>query len=160
MAKKTSKGRPHQPKCPKKCGKAFYKRMDKGQVRKSDPYAWCRNKKCSEYNQDQTGGQSRFKPIPVKVKGIVIKTIHCPPDPIEQAVKKAMKEDPEQEPEAVTKARNRIRDVLKAVEAKFGTNAVGLALAIVSQETGSDEAANALIAEYRLSELYGIQQRD
>lgn len=143
MSKKTSKGRPQQPKCPG-CKKALYKRMDSGQVKKADPYAWCRNKKCIAYNSDQSSGATRFQ---------ALNGVQPEPEPFKAEV------DFPAEPEAVSKARARIRSVLDATEAKFGSNAVGLALAIVSQETGNHEAANALINEYKLAEQYGIQPR-
>lgn len=62
------------------------------------------------------------------------------------------------EPIAVQKARQRIRQLVKAVTADQDKSAVGLVLAIVNQETGSHEAANQIIDEYKLDELFGIQK--
>jgi len=213
-------GRPKQPRC-EHCGKALYKRMDPGQVRKSDPYAWCRNKACSHYNTDPSGA-SRFAPLggvealakaPVKRKpkpkakkpkavlawpvarseadAELMRAIEDMPDgpdrieaharlaaTIEVALKAKAAEDaaPDiggddlaqaiaeakaeaSEPEAVSKARSRIRKVVEAAESQFGPQAIGLALAIVTQETGNNEAANHLIQEYDLELAYGIEAR-
>lgn len=173
--KRKSKGRPKQPKC-KSCGKSLYKRMDTGQVLKTDPYAWCRNKDCKKYNQDQSG-KSRFKPLgddavkksqtagywdAIRGKG---KEGSKEPPPAKPSKPKSlpMATPPvlvePKEPEPVRKARARIREVMEATEAQFGPNTIGLALAIVSQETGNHEAANSLIREYNLTKLYGIQPR-
>jgi hypothetical protein len=65
----------------------------------------------------------------------------------------------EGEGDAVAKARKRISQALEAVEATYSKAVIGLALAIVSQQMGSHEAANALIAEYDLEERYGIKPR-
>lgn len=131
---KKAKGRPKQPRCGA-CKKALYKRMDSGQVKKSDPYAWCRNKGCVRHNQDQTtDGSSRF-------------------DVLNEASEGSM------EPDAVTKARARIKAVMSAAETQYGSNVVGLALAIVTQELGNHEAANSLIAEYELDKRFGIEPR-
>jgi outer membrane biosynthesis protein TonB len=63
------------------------------------------------------------------------------------------------EGDAVDKARERISKALEAVEATYSKAVIGLALAIVSQQMGSHEAANALIAEYDLEAKYGIKPR-
>lgn len=60
---------------------------------------------------------------------------------------------------AVAKARERIGLALAAVEKTYSKAVIGLTLAIVSQEMGSHEAANALIAEYGLTEQYGIEPK-
>ena len=146
MSKK-SKGRPKQPKCPE-CGKAMYKRMDVGGVKKTDPYAWCRNGACSLHNRPQE--TSRFSPLGEKI------TTGVPA--LDEAMAKGLPSVPA-EPEAVAKARARIKDVMDAAETQFGSNAVGLALAIVTQELGNHEAANALIAEYDLAKRFGIEPR-
>jgi hypothetical protein len=133
--------------------------MNPGQVLPSDPYAWCRNPACKHYNKDQTG-KSRFNPldsdgVPKRTKKPRKAVAKTPPEPKSEPI-----EPPDTEPEAVQKARARIKAVLDATEAQFSPGHVGLALAIVSQETGNDEAANSLIHEYNLTELYGIQPRD
>ena len=159
MPPKTSKGRPKQPKCPK-CGKALYKRMDTGQVLPADPYAWCRNKACSNYNRDQDG-KSRFPPLKGKrrkkkqTKPSLPKLL--PPSRLSTAV--GTGRAGRAEGAAVAKARARIKAVIDATEEQYGPEAIGLALAIVSQETGNHAAANSLIREYRLLEKYGIQPK-
>jgi len=154
MVTKKHKGRPKQPTCPH-CKRPLFKRMDAGQVQKSDPYSWCRNKSCAWYNKSQTDDSS-FTPLPgdgsgckrLKKKKLRKKV---------KATKKAIAAKPKQtEAEPVTKARERIKRVLEAAEKQYGANAIGLALAIVSQETGNQKAANLLIEEYNLIELYGI----
>lgn len=161
---KKMSGRPKQPKCPE-CGKALYKRMDPGQVKKSDPYAWCRNKACALHNRPQE--TSRFSPLGADDGKVMLPAAE--PDATEAAeseakrAKRAKKVAPSPEapaePEAVAKARARIKKVMDAAETQFGANAVGLALALVTQEMGSHEAANALIAEYQLDKHYGIEPR-
>jgi len=173
-------GRPQQPKC--ECGKSLYKRMDPGSVKTSDPYGWCRNKKCSRYNVDQSG-ESRFSPLEGEPVGTAPTTPTAPAKPESDVVDpahdakrqkslrkslaktKAKKEAPEapepesegDEPEAVRKARARIKKVVEAAKVQFGTQTVGLVLAICSQETGNHDAANQLIAEYNLTERFGIE---
>ncbi len=58
------------------------------------------------------------------------------------------------------KARHRIGLAMKAVEKTYSKAVIGLTLAIVSQEMGSHEAANALIREYDLTEQYGIEPKE
>jgi hypothetical protein len=212
------KGRPEQPKC-EHCGKALYKRMDPGAVKPADPYAWCRNAACSHFNQDQSGGTSRFQPQggaapapaakpaakpvakPVAAAAKPATPAKAPPKPAptsEAAAKKApvpviaprpappktakptlpaladdallaaVEASVEEaaaerkagvEGEATAKARERIRKAMEAVEATYSRSVIGLALAIVAQETGSQAAANALITEFNLQEQYGIQPR-
>lgn len=132
-------GRPKAPKC-RKCKKALYKSPTKGDpVKKSDKYAWCRNNNCGNFGKALK--ESRFK------IGDVIETVpnDVPPKPPEDS-----------EPAAVKTARERIRDVLEAVHRQYDHNIIGLTLAIVSQETGSHKAANALISEYDLDKKFGI----
>jgi hypothetical protein len=72
-----------------------------------------------------------------------------PPGPLEP---KAAPEHP-----AVKQARVRIREVLfQVIPGKYDASTVGITLALVSQETGNHGAANVLIAEYQLTEKYGI----
>jgi hypothetical protein len=156
---RTSKGRPKQPKCPS-CGKALYKRMNPGQVLPLDPYSWCRNKLCALWNTDQTE-RSRFGPLKGKAKGKAKRKGKKPP-PAKPLLPKQSVLDvgvEGQEQAAVAKARARIKAVIDATEEQYGPEAIGLALAIVSQETGNHEAANSLIKEYKLLEKYGIKPK-
>lgn len=219
------KGRPKQPKCPH-CAKALYKRMQAGQVKKTDPYAWCRNKKCARYNiaQDPAtrfgplGGvalapRPKAKPKPAPKPKVPKPTLEWPEMDAETPtgaslasqmwIVDAMKDGPNRteahatlvatirvarqaeanedaapdigggamaeailsatmdatEPSSLAKARARIRTVVERAASQFSPQTVGLALAIVSQETGNHDAANALIAEYGLTERYGIEPR-
>ena len=51
----------------------------------------------------------------------------------------------------------RIKELLKDATAGAPRSAIGLVLALVSQETGNKLAANELIREHKLDELFGIQ---
>jgi len=149
---KKHKGRPIQPKCPH-CGKPLYKRMNPGPVQKDDPYGWCRNEACEWYNKSQTE-MSSFTPLSAdamcqRIKQRTKTKVH------RRAQKK--KQEPPGESHAVIKARTRIKAVVSAAQEQLGPSTVGLALAIVTQETGNYEAANLLIKEYKLEKLYGIQ---
>jgi type IV secretory pathway VirB10-like protein len=208
------KGRPVQPKCDH-CGKALYKRMDSGPVKTADPYAWCRNRECEQYNRDQSKGKSPHKalggvskvtvpakrapdPSPPKAPAMPPAKKAAPPKPAkdapdrdamvadaarkahreaaaaatetsaEDAVSEAVEAAREAaaaatpaagEHEATVKARARIKKAIMTVQQTYSRNVIGLALAIVAQETGSHEAANALIREYKLDTAYGIQPR-
>lgn len=67
-------------------------------------------------------------------------------------------EDDTEEPEAVQKARARLKKMVKTATGDAPPAAIGLVLAIVSQETGNHAAANALIDEYDLTDLFGIKK--
>lgn len=182
------RGRPVQPKCTH-CGKALYKRMDPGGVKTSDPYGWCRNASCEAYNTDQSGEsrfapiggeakapEAKPKKAPeakakkgakkAKAKKGAAEAAEAAEavaaavgaKPKKGTKKPAAAPAPDESP-AVEKARGRIAKALEAVEKTYSKHVIGLTLAIVSQEMGSHEAANALIAEYDLKRLYGIEPR-
>jgi hypothetical protein len=55
---------PKHPPCPR-CGRALYKSMKPGAVKKSDPWAWCRNPACPAHRLDQsTGGVAADGSVP------------------------------------------------------------------------------------------------
>jgi len=62
------------------------------------------------------------------------------------------------EPESVRKARSRIRSLVRSVVQGQHVQAIQLVLALVNQETGNHKAANVLITEYKLDEIFGIQR--
>lgn len=62
------------------------------------------------------------------------------------------------EPEPIAKARRRIKDILSEVVKGHPREAAGLVLAILSQETGNQRAAEALIDEYKLDTKFGLQK--
>ncbi len=62
------------------------------------------------------------------------------------------------EPEPIAKARERLRTLLKQVAGDAPREAVGLVLAILTQETKSQKAAEALIDEFKLDEAFGLQK--
>ena len=160
-----SKGaHPKHPSCPE-CGKALYKAAVKGtQVKKADPWAFCRNAKCKlcGVNQVTANGGHAVAVTPTKAKPP--KKPEPAPEPRPTHTKRSAEppSSPGDEPEAVHKARFRIREVLR--RALAGTDAtpttVGITLALVSQETGNHAAANAIIDEYKLTELLGIQKQE
>lgn len=172
-AKRTSAGRPVQPKCD--CGKALYKRMDAGPVKTSDPYGWCRNPDCDHYNKDQSG-ESRFsaldaseakpksagkaavdaalgngngkKPKQEKAKASKLKLADRPA----KADKPVIVAETDEE-----KARKRIAKIIKRGGTDESVKAsLGMVLAILNEQTGSKDAGNALVTEFKLDSLYGI----
>ena len=62
------------------------------------------------------------------------------------------------EPEAIRKARARIKTLIEGATVGHPPQAVHLVLAIVNQETGNHTAANALITEYKLDDLFGLRR--
>ena len=170
-----SKGaHPKHPRCPG-CGKAMYKAAVKGtQVKKSDPWAFCRNAKCKLCGMNQAADDQdteRWRVAAAKARENLPKAkpkkqskAKPPPAPEPENNKKLTEplSSPGDEPEAVHKARFRIREVLR--KALAGTDAtpttVGITLALVSQETGNHAAANAIIDEYKLTDLLGIQKQE
>lgn len=170
-----SKGlHPKHPPCPG-CGRALYKSAVVGkQVKKTDPWAFCRGKKCDRYGQDQT----KFKttddlhaalaktpvpePTPTLPKEAPEATCEhscpelaqdgrCTLDGLlstQEAPKPVEPEHP-----SIAKARERIRGLVEQAAGDTAPNIVGLTLALVSQETGNHAAANALIDEYSLEAL-------
>lgn len=72
--------------------------------------------------------------------------------------KAAPKPKPVAEPESVQRARKRLRGLIKQATGDAPPEAVGLVLAIVTQETGNHAAANALIDEYGLEKTFGIKK--
>lgn len=63
-----------------------------------------------------------------------------------------------EEPEAVQKARKRLKGMIEQAVGDAPPEAIGLVLAIVTQETGNHAAANALISEYRLDKVFGLKK--
>lgn len=160
-------GRPAQPKCPS-CGKALYKHLPdaslpKGKytsVKKADPYAFCRNVKCElhgDIRQTKLKLEPAHKDAKAKAKPKRKRTRAKPKQTHKQ---KPLCEDCGRlkcvcEPEMIKKARVRIRNAIGGGD--HARNAIGLALAIVAQEMGSNDVASKLIKEFNLTELYGIQ---
>ena len=130
----SSKIHQKHPKCPE-CGKALYKSPIKGKpVKKTDPYAFCRNPKCKVFEN----------PLETTI----------PEEP--EAVKKARMRI-----RKLIATRPDAMDVIKDRGLKEGADvaSMGITLAIASQETGDMETANKLIDEYNLTEKYGIQKQ-
>jgi hypothetical protein len=177
-------GRPKQPPCPK-CGKALYKRPDAGSVNTTDPYGWCRNEACETFGTDQSGSsrfdkkaskkdkpkqQELFKKPTKDKKAPEVETTKKKTKTVVEEVKEAIEDvpelvdeddiDDEQESDALQVARKRIRQIMEVVEQTHGKHLIALALAILSQDTGSHSAANAFIREYGLDKKYGIKECD
>lgn len=132
-------GRPKAPPCPG-CGKALYKHPEKGtRVKKSWPYAWCRNEKCELHGKDQT----RTKPVRKRKKQKA---------PAPDWEPKALMA----EPEAVKKARVAITNAI----GDGPPPAIGLAIAVLAQEIGSHKAANQIIDDFDLTTKFGIPKVD
>ena len=199
---------PTHPRCPK-CSKPLFKRIDSGKVKKTDPYAYCRNAACELFHGREPGRVRTIgladvgwasdvapTPAPAKASGRargrtvqaaaeIVKSaaaametksgvetpklVDSPPASRSgkrlprKAIPLADKTPPTmpmQAVDAVEKVRRRIKEIL----AKFTGDgapreAIGLALAIANQETGSHAAANALIDEFDLGR-FGIQKVD
>jgi hypothetical protein len=146
---------PKHPKC-SFCGLSLYKAKAKGsKVKKSDPWAFCRNRACETFGHDQARHAfvvQKGKP-PTRARGRRARTRKTVPSP-------GVPPSAPVEPEAVQKARARIKELVRKLAHGRPEASVGLVLALVNQETGNQKAANALIAEYRLDELFGVKKFD
>lgn len=161
-------GHPKHPRCPK-CGKMMFKRMDAGRVRKTEPWAFCRNEKCERYGANQAkdealrelnkqiaaSGKTKTKPkaspeLKKAFKTLLPKSKPKPEKPT-APLKKA-------EPEAIQKARLRIREAL-AINGTYSKAVIGLTLTIIAQEMKSHDFANRLIDEFDLAKVYGIEKQ-
>ena len=152
---------PKHPKCPS-CGRALYKNMPGGKAAgKHDPWDCCRNTKCRFFGNKGVHTTGADDPAPKRMPspddmhgaadGFGGSDYHDAESVAEAVAAKV------EEPAAVKAARVRIREVLfQVIPGKYDASTVGIALALVSQETGNHAAANVLIAEYRLTEKYGI----
>lgn len=121
----------------------------------SRAYAEAANKRAREIVAARPPLARKAKPahVPATVEAAVSEAV-------EMARKAAAKVAPaEGEPPAVQMARARIKKAIESVKQEYTSNVIGLALALVAQETGSHEAANALIRDYKLDAAYGIQPR-
>jgi len=159
-------GRPKHPPCPK-CGKILFKRMDPGSVRKTAPWAYCRNEMCERYganqskdealrevnNQVASSGKPKPKGSPELKKAL--KTLLPKPKPKPKA---STAEPVKTEPEAIQKARLRIREAL-AINGTYSKAVIGLTLTIIAQEMKSHDFANRLIDEFDLAKVYGIEKQ-
>lgn len=135
-------GRPKPPICPG-CGKAMYKAPleAKGKsVKKEWPYAYCRNASCGLFGKNQSLADGNHQSTQSKVLSPATSALPLP-----------------EEHPAVKKARRRIGEAIRGKKS-VAPNMVGLALTVMAQEIGSFKAANALIDDFGLADLYGIQK--
>lgn len=148
------------PKCPT-CSKALFKSFERGgRVRTSDPYRFCRNADCAASGP---GGvtEAPSKPVPKAAEPAkeVAPSAKPPMKPKRRALPAtdapAKPADPA-EPEAIRTARKQLRELIKATASGKEKAAVGLILAICTQETGNHAAANVLIEQYGLDKKFGI----
>lgn len=139
--------RPRHPKCPA-CGKAMYKQMGGKRVKVTAPWAFCRNKNCDLFGKNQTAPTR-----PPRQKARASK-----PELAPASVPMEPRKANGAEPESLQKARARIR---KAISdgGEYSQNVIGLTLTIVAQEMGSNEVADKLIDEYKLTKLFGIRKQ-
>jgi hypothetical protein len=117
-------------------------------VKKNDPWIYCRNPKC-----DSFGVVEELKETAIKVEEPEEEKPRIPA-PVPPPPK-----GPIEEHESVKQARIRIQ---KALRGNTGQerNVIGLSLALLAQELGHRDFANALIDEYELDELFGIVKTD
>lgn len=171
---------PH-PKCAT-CGRALFKAPDVGvKVKPTDEYQYCRNPDCDQYCYRETGAAPEAPPEPTtppvpappparagsaparpKRRARAADEVAEPPPPEETPVAKEASEAPEAEagegePISVHVARARIKALLSQWTDGRSAVAIGLVLAIVNQELGCHEGANALIREFKLDELFGLE---
>ena len=166
---------PH-PKCPG-CSRALYKAMDKGsKVSPEDPYQFCRNSACPCWGwrtddsapapEAQTAAQEVEQEQPEPAP-----TAPAPPEGARllrrRAPHKAGNPPPALPPSVpVDEPKSPVDAARESLRLLVGTQkwddpkaaaAVGLTLALLSQETGNHEAANVLIDKYDLGR-FGIQK--
>lgn len=164
------------------CSKSLYKAQQKGtKVKKSDAWAWCRNRECELFGKDLSNGvygdhpsdgdteQGReatrqmfteSKPMTDAYQDQVDKKTPSRKRRKRKSIPAAGVPPGEKpEPEAIQKARQRIRELLKQVVPKDAPPvSIGLTLALVNQETGNTQAANVLIDEYQLEDKFGVKK--
>jgi hypothetical protein len=139
---------PPHPRCV--CGRALYKAPKKGdRVLSGAPWAFCRNEACSLFGTNQSTPQ---EPLTAETHKEVRSRA-----PLRRGLKR--RSVPlRNEPDAISKARVRIRTLVADVTKGVDKNAVQLVLAILNQEIGHKGAANSIIDEYRLDEIFGLQR--
>lgn len=117
-------------------------------VKKNDPWIYCRNAKCDSFGVVEELKEAAGKTEEPKEESSPIPA-PIPPPP----------KGPIEEHEAVKQARKRIQ---KALRGNTGQerNIIGLSLALLAQELGHRDFANALIDEYDLDNLFGIVKTD
>lgn len=158
---------PVHPKCPS-CKKAMYKTMEKGKVvKKTDPWAFCRNEKCELHGKDQSqeAAPTTQAAEPAKSdeqateEGEAAAEIEQPEHQNQdtQSTSVAVPAD-SVEQKALESARTRIAQAIKQ-QGQFSHNVCSLVLQQVHQEIGG-QYANQLIDEFNLTKLYSIQKRD
>jgi hypothetical protein len=140
--------------------------MDPGSVRKTAPWAYCRNENCERRGVNQSkdealrelnkqvasSGKSKPKPKGSPELKKALKTL------LPKAKPKPKPEPVKTEPEAIQKARLRIREAL-AINGTYSKAVIGLTLTIIAQEMKSHEFANRLIDEFDLAKVYGIEKQ-
>jgi hypothetical protein len=147
---------PPHPKCPS-CGRALYKSALKGgKVAKGDPWAFCRNEACVHHGVNQTMPRPTSPPSAGSELGKQTTTVKHTHRRLRRRTVPAPT-PMSKEPDTIRNARQRIRSIVKSVVHDKERSAVQLVLAMVNQETGNTAAANCIIKEYRLDELFGLK---
>jgi len=159
---------PPHPKCPR-CGKSMYKAQAKGaRVKKTDPWAYCRNENCVLCTVDQVKSvQKQPKSPPLKKvvakkkpqkKPKAVKRVPVPKSsPVLPPLDLATESACDGEPVVVKRARNRIRRTLEG-SSSSSRNLIMLTLAMLAREVGHREFSDMLIDENDLTNLYGIRK--
>lgn len=138
--------RTHQPHPRCSCKRPLYKSFEKGaRVKREDPYRFCRNKACEGYGAAGVRVVKNDAPTAAERPPVRARVSRA---------KRATK--PKGEPAVIQKARKRIAALVKEVRQDAPASAVGLVLALVTQETGDKAAANALILQHKLDEKFGL----
>lgn len=158
---------PPHPKCPT-CGRAMYKSPTKGaKVRKADPWAFCRNETCQKCGVDQALEGPKLTPgVAKEMERRVAAPAPASDKPRAKGRRKLKRRSvpsagvppTKAEPETIRKARARIRIIVQSVVKDKERSAVQLVLAMMNQETGNTQAANLIISEYKLDELFGLKR--
>lgn len=160
---------PKHPACPQ-CGKAMYKTMEKGKaVKKTDPWAYCRNDDCPQKGVDQSGLVKEAATEGTEDGAEEVVTPEEAPAPTPKAKPKTEK------PKKETKAKSEsveipdphadksevfkkqygriVKKLAAAVEGdEAAKNIIGLCLSVVKTEEGV-EAANAIVDELELENI-------
>jgi hypothetical protein len=151
------------PPCPR-CGKAMYKTSAVGKPsRKSDPYAFCRNDKC-KYSIYK-GSKAEREKVSSAAKQSVVEKHDQPKETKAEPLKTKRRARPASEaatppePFVIAETRAKVKLVLaRAIPEETPKVAIGLMLAVLNHELGSYEAANSIIRQYQLGQLFGFEE--
>lgn len=162
---------PH-PKCGA-CGKSLYKGVEVGSKTTPEmPYQWCRNPKCPSNGKaanvpekpklravDKTKAFKKAVSDQVKVLESEMDNTPLKPKKLRKAMPAADFKPRPKESNIITSARARVAALIKDASSPLeAAQSIGLVLALLNQQVGNLDAANALIDEYSLGEKYGLEK--